>query len=83
MSCRVLKRDMEYAMLDTLAVDARSKGLETIIGYYIPTPKNAMVKDFYLRMGFDKVSEDENGNTTWKQDLKSYQNKNHAIEISR
>ena len=40
MSCRVLKRDMEYAMLDTLAVDARSKGLETIIGYYIPTPKN-------------------------------------------
>lgn len=83
MSCRVLKRGMEDAMLDTLVSDAKSKGLKFIIGYYYPTPKNGMVKEFYARMGFEKVAEDEKGNTTWKLDLSSYEPKNPAIEIQR
>ena len=83
MSCRVLKRGMEDAMLDTLVSDAKNKGLESIIGYYYPTPKNGMVKEFYARMGFEKVAEDEKGNTTWQLDLDSYEPKNPAIEIYR
>ena len=83
MSCRVLKRGMEDAMLDTLVNDAVNKGLDSIIGYYFPTPKNGMVKDFYCRMGFEKIAEDAAGNTTWKLDLKAYQPKNPAIEIHR
>ena len=83
MSCRVLKRGMEDAMLDTLVFDVKKKGLKTITGYYYPTPKNGMVKEFYARMGFEKVSEDEKGNTTWKLDLGSYEPKNPAIEIYR
>ena len=83
MSCRVLKRGMEDAMLDTLVQDAKSCELETIIGYYYPTPKNNMVREFYKRMGFYLVSEDEKGNTIWKLDLSSYEPKNPAIEINR
>ena len=83
MSCRVLKRGMEDAMLDTLVNDAVNKGIDSIIGYYFPTPKNGMVKDFYCRMGFEKIAEDAAGNTTWKLDLKAYQPKNPAIEIHR
>ena len=83
MSCRVLKRGMEDAMLDTLVIDAVKKGLGSIIGYYFPTPKNGMVKEFYYRMGFEKISEDTDGNTAWKLDLKAYQPKNPAIEIYR
>ena len=83
MSCRVLKRGMEDAMLDTLVEDAKAKGLKAIIGYYYPTPKNGMVKDFYGRMGFEKIDEDAEGNTTWKLDLSSYTPKNPAIEINR
>ena len=83
MSCRVLKRGMEDAMLDTLVQDAKSRGLETITGYYYPTPKNNMVREFYKRMGFELISEDENGNTVWKLDLGSYVPKNPAIEINR
>jgi FkbH-like protein len=37
MSCRVLKRDMEVAMLDVLVSRARNKGVRTICGYYFPT----------------------------------------------
>lgn len=83
MSCRVLKRGMEEAMLDTLVSDAKEAGIDSVIGYYYPTPKNNMVRDFYERMGFSKCSEDEKGNTVWKLDAGSYQPKNPAIEISR
>lgn len=82
MSCRVLKRDMEYAMLDQLVEKARHKGIEKIIGYYYPTKKNGMVKEFYKSLGFDLVSCDENGNSTWELSLKkSYKNKNKFIEV--
>lgn len=83
MSCRVLKRGMEDAMLDTIVSDAKKKGLKTITGYYYPTPKNGMVKEFYARMGFEKTDEDEQGNTTWKLDLSTYEPKNPAIDIHR
>lgn len=82
MSCRVLKRDMEYAMMDSLAGRCLERGISRIVGYYYPTAKNSMVRDFYEVMGFDKVSEDENGNTVWNYDLsEGYDNKNRYIVI--
>ena len=83
MSCRVLKRGMEDAMLDTLVSDAKAKGIESIIGYYYPTPKNGMVKEFYKRMGFSLESKDDKGNTVWNLDLSSYEPRNPAIDIER
>ncbi len=83
MSCRVLKRGLESAMLDALVSDARVRGLGRIIGYYYPTPKNGMVKDFYSRMGFEKISEDADGNTTWRLGLDDYRSQETAIEIRR
>src|SRR5574344_156582 len=65
MSCRVLKRDMEFAMMDSLVKRAKKRKIKTIIGYYYPTMKNSMVKDFYELQGFTKINEDENGNSIW------------------
>lgn len=84
MSCRVLKRDMEYAMLDELVYAARQKGITCLTGHYYPTAKNGMVRDFYGRQGFQKVSEDAKGNTEWKLDISSgYEPKNHVIKVDR
>lgn len=83
MSCRVLKRDMEFAMMDGLVERAKGAGLSRIVGYYYPTAKNNMVRDFYDRMGFTKVSEDADGNTVWEFDLKKdYENQNHHIKVN-
>ncbi len=80
MSCRVLKRDMEYAMMDVLVKKARENGIRVIMGYYYPTPKNGMVKDFYAGMGFEPVSEDEEHNTVWRFEVSDgYINKNRYI----
>ncbi len=83
MSCRVLKRDMEFAMMDTLVSRAKEAGLSRIIGYYYPTAKNNMVRRFYEQMGFTLTSEDADGNTVWEFDLtKEYKNQNRYIEVN-
>ena len=82
MSCRVLKRDMEFAMMDELVRLCKEKGVKQIKGYYYPTAKNNMVRDFYALQGFTKVSEDENGNTEWIFDITDdYKNKNNVITL--
>lgn len=81
MSCRVLKRDMELAMLDGLAERCLAEGIGTLYGYYYPTAKNNMVREFYGQLGFERISEDEAGNTGWKLSLTGYENKNHVIEV--
>ena len=83
MSCRVLKRDMEYAMLDNLVERAKEKGIKEIKGYYYPTAKNKMVKELYADFGFDKISEDEEGNTVWSLKTEGYNNKNNYIKVER
>ena len=82
MSCRVLKRDMEFAMMDTLVHRCLEQGIKRIYGYYYPTAKNAMVREFYALQGFTKEKEDEKGNTVWYYDIdQSYQNKNKVIKV--
>lgn len=83
MSCRVLKRGMEDAMMDTLVAEAAARGIKTIVGYYYPTAKNAMVREFYAQFGFAKTAEDADGNTTWTLDVAAYAPKHPHMKIER
>ena len=56
MSCRVLKRDLEFAMMNELVNVAKKNHLKYIYGYYYPTLKNEMVSDFYSKCGFEEIS---------------------------
>jgi FkbH-like protein len=82
MSCRVLKRDMEFAMLDTLVEKCLAQGVTEIIGYYYKTPKNNMVADLYETFGFSLV-EKEGENSVWKISLENYIVKNQFIKIDK
>ena len=57
MSCRVLKRGMEEFIVNKIIHTAADQGFRKVAGEYIPTPKNAMVKDLYEKMGFARISE--------------------------
>ncbi len=82
MSCRVLKRDMEFAMMDSLVDQCKRKEIKRIVGYYCPTTKNHMVKNFYDIQGFKKISEDNDGNTLWQFEIEEvYLNKNNYIQV--
>ncbi|HEY6430782.1 MAG TPA: HAD-IIIC family phosphatase [Acetobacteraceae bacterium] len=52
MSCRVLGRQVEPTTLNLVAAEAQRLGARNLIGEYIPTRKNAMVKDHYAKLGF-------------------------------
>ncbi|RMZ61035.1 HAD-IIIC family phosphatase [Chryseobacterium nematophagum] len=69
MSCRVLKRGMEDFTLNTIVDVAKANKFKYIIGEYIPTPKNQMVKDHYERLGFKEQEE------KWVLDVEDYQSK--------
>ena len=70
MSCRVLKRGMENFTLNTMVEYAKMKGYKTIIGEYIPTPKNKMVEQHYPNLGFSSINTKEC--SQYALDLDSY-----------
>lgn len=82
MSCRVLKRDMELAMLDELVRQCLERGVTKIIGHYYKTNKNAMVSELYGEFGFEKVKEFENGDSTWELETAGYAIRNHVIKVN-
>lgn len=81
MSCRVLKRDMEVAMLDALVEKARGIGIEKLHGHYIPSKKNAMVEGHYAALGFDLVSRDEAGAALYSLQIAVYVSRNTHIKV--
>ena len=82
MSCRVLKRDMEFAMLDVLVEESRAIGIRTLKGYYLRTKKNGMVADHYEKLGFDCVSADPDGAASvWTLDISTQTRRNRHIRI--
>lgn len=80
MSCRVLKRTMEDAMMDVLVEKAREYYVEKIIGYYYSTSKNGMVKCFYKDMDFS-VIQDDGIKSVWSLNVYEYKNRNRHIEV--
>ena len=52
MSCRVLKRGVEEFVVNSFVEKAAEAGFKKIKGEYLPTKKNAIVKDLYSTYGF-------------------------------
>ena len=65
MSCRVLKRGLEYAMFDQLVIRSAAQGIKEIVGMYYPTAKNTMVKEFYGELGFHRDGKAEPDGERW------------------
>lgn len=80
MSCRVLKRNMEYAMLDKLVLRCKENGIENIYGYYYKTAKNSMVKDLFTDFGFETINKTDDS-TSYILKTADYENKNNVIKV--
>jgi FkbH-like protein len=80
MSCRVLGRRVEEALLQYLVQLARLRGITEIIGRYIPTAKNGLVRDHYSRLGFIQTNT-QNGETTWRLAVSDYGEKNLPLKV--
>jgi FkbH-like protein len=70
LSCRVIGRTVETALLAHIAKNASDRGRKRVIGWFLPTKKNAPARDFYEQHGFLREQANDSG-TLWVLDLKS------------
>lgn len=66
MSCRVLGRRVEQAVLAEILKKARARGVTTLIGDYRPTERNDMVREHYAQLGFKEIERNADGATRWE-----------------
>jgi len=81
MSCRVLGRGIEQAVLAILVKRARAAGARELRGQYISTAKNELVRDHYAKLGFAKIEELAAGNTVWRLVLSEFVPGDVPIEV--
>ena len=84
MSCRVLKRGVELLMMQRLLQKALTNGIQKVLGTYIPTEKNQIVKELYLEMGFELTSGDsEESSQSWQFDMTNPKKVNELLSRSQ
>jgi FkbH-like protein len=72
MSCRVIGRQVEDALVDRICRDAAKTGCTSISAEYIPTAKNNLVTGFWGKIGFEKENADTK-QVRYSRQLKNYQ----------
>jgi len=70
-----LKRGMENMSLNTIVALAEKHGYKKIIGEYIPTKKNEIVKNHFRDLGFDFID------NKWVLDITGYSQRPTLIRI--
>lgn len=87
MSCRVLKRGLEWVMLGLMCEQAMLEGKRFLRGYYRETEKNQQLRSFFPEAGFHEIGPGaEPGRTAYEcSDLRGLKELcgNHQIKIVR
>ena len=79
MSCRVLKRTVEEFVFNQIILTAKKFGFKTIVGEYLPTAKNGMVKD--LLNHYDFVNKHHSDSCDrWELEINNYTEKKTFVE---
>jgi FkbH-like protein len=68
LSCRVIGRTVETALLAHLAESAAQRGRKRLAGWFLPSKKNAPARDFYRQHGFEQQETNSTGEL-WTLDL--------------
>ncbi len=69
LSCRVIGRKAETALLAYIIEQAVKKGKESVEGWYLRTAKNEPARDFYPQHEFSAVEKNAN-NIRWQLDIR-------------
>jgi FkbH-like protein len=76
MSCRVFNRGMEDYVMNNIVEVAKNIGCHTVLGQYVPTAKNVIIKDIFANYGFVE------NNNMWRLDTSEYQARKCFISTS-
>jgi predicted enzyme involved in methoxymalonyl-ACP biosynthesis len=76
----VLNRKVEQATLNYVITQARLAGVRALLGRYVKTERNGMVKDHYARLGFTPLSGCEL-ESHWRLEVAAYVAPDLPLEI--
>jgi FkbH-like protein len=79
MSCRVMGKLIENYILDYIEADLNSKGYQWLTAEYIPTAKNAPVKELYDNLGYRSLEVSSSGQR-YQLDLTNRPKRSYFIE---
>lgn len=68
LSCRVMGRQVEDALLGHMEDELQAAGYETLRSRYVPTAKNQPVAGLYERMGYRPIPRDISREIFWEED---------------
>ncbi len=61
LSCRILGKGIEFAFIKKIFAILKTEGIKTMKASYLPTAKNAQVREFWDKCGFTLERETDNG----------------------
>lgn len=69
MSCRVMGRRLEYAIMTDVEQDIKTAGFRCLRGLYLPTKKNKPVAELYRQLGYRPIQEQPDGGTVYEIEM--------------
>ena len=82
MSCRVMGRFIEDSVFDFIENYALKFDFKELVSNYNKTSKNQPVVNFFDRMGYETIKEDEKGNKVYTYDLRKKINRKLYYEVN-
>jgi FkbH-like protein len=79
MSCRVLQRGVEQFAMNKIFEHAKAGGYRRVVGRYLPTPKNGMVKGFYAQFGFVRTGKADEEGEEWSLEVDAFAAPAHFV----
>jgi FkbH-like protein len=83
MSCRVLSRCVEKAVLQEVLSEAKKAGICKVIGRFIPTERNKLVEHHYQKLGFTQISGEPGTTTVWELEVEKAPGEALPMDIQR
>lgn len=81
MSCRIMGKNVEYALMQHVEEDLRSQGYERLRGHYIPTAKNKPVEKLYDKLGYDLTMQTDSGEKWYELVLAKYPEREYYVSF--
>ena len=81
MSCRVMGKKVEYALIEEIENDLQTKGYNSVKAVFIPTLKNKPVENLYDQLGYSLVEEDKDGVKKYLLNISSRNRRDYFVEV--
>ena len=81
MSCRVMGKRVEYALIEEIENDLQAKGYDSVKAVFIPTSKNKPVENLYDQLGYSLLKENEDGVKQYLLNIFCRNKRDYFVEV--